>query len=75
LLLPAETRKHRETSPFGTWDFCAATSPLTTATSPPALNVKLGLRWGMPVSSRHAQKKEVRHLAGHEANILPTAKG
>src|SRR5262249_19789616 len=63
-LLPPDTRKHRDTSPFGTWDFCGGhfTSDNPDQTGP--LYVKLGLRYGM-----FGYKSEQRQKYG----ILPGA--
>jgi hypothetical protein len=67
-LLPPDTRKHRETSPFGTWDFCGGhyTSNDPDQTGP--LYVKLGLRWGM-FGYKPEQRKKWGILAGNEPNI------
>jgi hypothetical protein len=70
-LLPPDTRKHRETSPLGTWDFCGAHF---TADDPDAvgpLYVKLGLRWGM-AGFKPEKRKQYGVLAGAEPNLYPS---
>jgi hypothetical protein len=70
-LLPPDTRKHRETSPIGTWDFCGAHF---TADNPDAvgpLYVKAGLRWGM-AHFKPEKRKQYGVLAGAEVQIYPT---
>jgi hypothetical protein len=46
-LLPPDTRKHRETSPLGTWDFGGGHFTANDPDVVGPLYVKLGLRWGM----------------------------
>jgi len=46
-LLPKDTRKHRATSPFGTWDFGGAHYTPNDADVVGPLYVKAGLRYGM----------------------------
>jgi hypothetical protein len=67
-LLPPDTRKHRATSPIGTWDFGGGhyTSDNPDAVGP--LYVKAGLRWGM-ASFKPEKRKEYGVLAGAEPNI------
>jgi hypothetical protein len=67
-LLPPDTRKHRESSPFGTWDFCGGhyTSNNPDETGP--LYIKLGLRYGM-FGYKPAQRQKWGILAGNEPNI------
>jgi hypothetical protein len=64
-LLPADTRKYRDASPFGTWDFCGGhfTSSDSDAVGP--LYVKAGLRYGM-FSFPAAARKKYGILAGNE---------
>jgi hypothetical protein len=71
-LLPPDTRKHRDQSPFGTWDFCGGhyTSDNPAQTGP--LYVKLGLRYGM-FGYKPEKRKQYGILPGHEPNIY--AKG
>lgn len=45
--LPKDTRKHRETSPFGTWDFSGGHYTSRDADVIGSLYEKLGLRYGM----------------------------
>jgi hypothetical protein len=74
-LLPPDTRKHREASPLGTWDFCGGhfTSNDPDAVGP--LYVKLGLRWGM-AGFKPEKRKQYGVLPGAEPNLYPTgAKG
>jgi hypothetical protein len=69
-LLPPDTRKHRATSPFGTWDFGGAHF---TANDPDAvgpLYIKLGLRFGM-AHFKPEKRKQYGVLAGAEPNIYP----
>jgi hypothetical protein len=67
-LLPPDTRKHRDTSPFGTWDFCGGhfTPDDPDITGP--LYVKLGLRYGM-FSFKPDKRAKYGILAGNEPNI------
>jgi hypothetical protein len=46
-VLPKDTRKHRETSPFGTWDFSGTHFTPDRADVVGPLYVKAGLRYGM----------------------------
>lgn len=46
-LLPPNTRKHRETSPFGTWDFYGAHFTPSDPDKLGPLYIKLGLHYGM----------------------------
>jgi len=46
-LLPPDTRKHRDTSPFGTWDFYGAHYTSNDPDKLGPLYVKLGLRFGV----------------------------
>ena len=73
-LLPTDTRKHRATSPFGTWDFCGGhfTADDPDITGP--LYVKLGLRWGMG-GFKPEMRKKYGILAGNEPNIFAGGEG
>ncbi len=64
-LLPENTRRFRDKSPFGTWDFCGGhfTSPDPDAVGP--LYVKAGLRYGM-FSFPAEAKRKYGVLAGNE---------
>lgn len=68
-LLPPDTRKHRDTSPIGTWDFCGGhfTPNDPDVTGP--LYVKLGLRWGMG-GFKQEKRKQYGILPGVEPNIF-----
>jgi hypothetical protein len=68
-LLPADTRKHRATSPIGTWDFCGGhfTSNDPNVNGP--LYVKAGLRWGM-AHFKPEDRKRYGVLAGAEPNVV-----
>jgi hypothetical protein len=68
-LLPPDTRKHRATSPIGTWDFCGAhfTSNDPDVNGP--LYVKAGLRWGM-AHFKPEDRKRYGVLAGAEPNVV-----
>jgi len=46
-LLPSDTRRHRDRSPFGTWDFCGGHFTPDDADRVGPLYVKAGLRYGM----------------------------
>lgn len=46
-LLPPDTRKHRDESPFGTWDFCGGHFTVSDPDLTGPLYVKAGLRYGM----------------------------
>ena len=46
-LLPKDTRKHRDQSPFGTWDFCGGHFTPSDPHLTGPLYVKAGLRYGM----------------------------
>jgi hypothetical protein len=46
-LLPGDTRKHRDVSPFGTWDFSGGHYTPNDADAVGPLYVKAGLRYGM----------------------------
>ncbi len=64
-MLTADTRRFRERSPFGTWDFCGGhfTSSDCDAVGP--LYVKAGLRYGM-FSFPAAARRKYGILAGNE---------
>jgi len=46
-LLPPDTRQHRESAPWGTWDFCGGHYTPAEAGAVGPLYVKAGLRYGM----------------------------
>lgn len=73
-LLPPDTRKHRDTSPFGTWDFCGGHFTPDDADITGPLYVKLGLRWGMP-GFKAEMRKKYGILAGSEPNIFADGEG
>jgi len=56
-VLPPDTRKHREQSPFGTWDFCGGHFTPNDPDQTGPLYVKAGLRYGMFSYSADARKK------------------
>jgi hypothetical protein len=56
-LLPADTRKHRDKSPFGTWDFGGGHYTCDDPDVVGPLYVKLGLRFGMFPFSEEARRK------------------
>jgi hypothetical protein len=74
-LLPRDTRKHREESPFGVWDFSGGHYTPNDASIVGPLYVKAGLRYGMfGFSADERQKYGV--LAGNEprnADVLAKA--
>ncbi|MCP5541641.1 MAG: hypothetical protein H7A53_00105 [Akkermansiaceae bacterium] len=64
-VLPPDTRRHRETSPFGTWDFGGAHFTAREADDVGPLYAKAGLRYGMfPFSAEERRRHGV--LAGNE---------
>jgi len=64
-LLPKDTRRHRDTSPFGTWDFSGGHFTPNDANVVGPLYVKAGLRYGMfGFTSEERQKYGV--LSGTE---------
>lgn len=74
-LLPPETRRHRDESPFGTWDFSGTHYTPNDPDVVGPLYVKAGLRYGMFGFSAEARQK-YGVLAGNEprsAEILATA--
>jgi hypothetical protein len=70
-LLPPDTRKHRATSPFGTWDFCGGHFTSDNPDVNGRLYVKAGLRWGMG-HFKPEKRKEYGVLAGYEPNLYQT---
>lgn len=56
-LLPRDTRKHRDTSPFGTWDFYGGHYTCSDPDKLGPLYVKLGLRYGMFNATTEALQK------------------
>jgi hypothetical protein len=64
-MLPPDTRKHRDESPFGTWDFGGAHFTPSDPDVVGPLYVKAGLRYGMFNYSADARKK-YGVLNGHE---------
>jgi hypothetical protein len=69
-LLPPDTRKHRATSPFGTWDFGGAHFTANDPDVVGPLYVKAGLRWGM-AHFKPEKRKQYGVLAGAEPNVYP----
>jgi hypothetical protein len=67
-LLPPDTRKHRDSSPFGTWDFCGGHFTSNDPDEVGPLYVKLGLRYGM-FAFPEAKRKHYGILPGNEPNI------
>ncbi|MFN0077980.1 MAG: hypothetical protein ACKVY0_16105 [Prosthecobacter sp.] len=65
-MLPTDTRKHRDESPFGTWDFGGAHFTPSDPDLVGPLYVKAGLRYGMFNYSAEARKK-YGVLNGHES--------
>jgi hypothetical protein len=68
-LLPPDTRKHRATSPFGTWDWGGAHFTANDPDVVGPLYVKAGLRWGMAIF-KPEKRKHYGILAGAELNIV-----
>ncbi len=56
-LLPTDTRKHRDESPFGTWDFSGTHYTPNEASVVGPLYVKAGLRYGMFGFAAEERKK------------------
>ena len=56
-LLPPNTRKHRDESPFGTWDFTGGHYTPNEADAVGPLYVKAGLRYGMFGFTAEERKK------------------
>jgi hypothetical protein len=74
-LLPPDTRKHRATSPIGTWDFCGGHFTSKDPDVNGSLYVKAGLHWGM-AHFKPEDRKRYGVLAGAEPNLYPSgAKG
>jgi hypothetical protein len=70
-LLPPDTRKHRATSPIGTWDFCGGHFTSNNPDINGPLYVKAGLRWGMP-HFKPEDRKRYGVLAALEPNVYQT---
>lgn len=74
-LLPADTRRHRDESPFGTWDFGGTHYTPNDARDVGPLYVKAGLRYGMFAFSAD-ERKRYGVLSGSEprsADLLAKA--
>ena len=74
-LLPADTRKHRDESPFGTWDFSGGHFTPNEAREVGPLYVKAGLRYGM-FGFTPEERKQYGVLSGQEprnADLLAKA--
>lgn len=69
-LLPQDTRKHRDQSPFGTWDFCGGHFTSDDPDEVGPLYVKLGLRYGM-FSFPAEKRKQYGILPGSEFQAVP----
>ncbi len=69
-LLPPDTRRHRDQSPFGTWDFCGGHYTSADPDQVGPLYVKLGLRYGM-FSFPPAARKKYGILPGSEFQAVP----
>lgn len=68
-LLPPDTRKHRASSPIGTWDFCGGHFTVDDPDIVGPLYVKLGLRWGMG-GFKADKRLQYGVLPGVEPNIF-----
>ena len=64
-LLPKDTRKHRDESPFGTWDFSGGHFTPNEAGAVGPLYVKAGLRYGM-FGFTAEERAKYGVLSGHE---------
>ena len=74
-LLPRDTRKHRDESPFGTWDFSGGHFTPNDARDVGPLYVKAGLRYGM-FGFTAEERKQYGVLSGQEprnADLLAKA--
>ena len=74
-LLPKDTRKHRDESPFGTWDFSGGHFTPNDADEVGPLYVKAGLRYGM-FGFTAEERKKYGVLSGQEprnADLLAKA--
>lgn len=67
--LPPDTRRHRDRSPFGTWDFGAAHFGNPDSESSAALHVAMGLKWTF------LGPKELRKRFGLARGIEPCIHG
>src|SRR5690606_29639824 len=67
-LLPKDTRKHRATSPLGTWDFSGAHYTPKDADLLGPLYVKAGLRYGM-FGFSEAERDKYGILKGNDPKI------
>jgi len=70
-LLPPDTRRHRATSPIGTWDFSGSHFTANDPDVVGPLYVKGGLRWGMP-TYKPEDRKRYGVLPVYEPNIYQT---
>jgi hypothetical protein len=70
-LLPVDARKHRETAPFGTWDFGGAHFTANDPDVVGPLYAKLGLRWGMSFF-KPEKRKHYGVQPGAETNVYET---
>jgi len=68
-LLPPDTRRHRDTSPIGTWDFCGAHFTADDPDVVGPLYIKAGLRWGMALF-KPEKRKQYGVLPAAEPNIF-----
>ncbi len=64
-LLPKDTRRYRDDSPFGTWDFCGAHFTSSDPDEVGPLYVKAGLRYGM-FNFPAEKRRQYGVLAGNE---------
>ncbi|MBI4026316.1 MAG: hypothetical protein HY360_15130 [Verrucomicrobia bacterium] len=71
-LLPPDTRQHRDSSPFGTWDFSGAHFTCPKPDLVGALYKKAGLRYGM-FSFTSADRKKWGVAQGREPKLMDSA--
>src|SRR5262249_19156902 len=67
-VLPPDTRKHRDTSPFGVWDFSGANATTNNPEQSGPLHAKMGLRYGM-FGFKPEERKKYGVIQGSEPNV------
>jgi hypothetical protein len=65
-LLAPDTRKHRDQSPFGTWDFGGSHFTPSDPELLGPLCVKAGLRYGLPLAVPQSQRQRFGVLSWHD---------
>ena len=72
-LLPPDTRKHRDQSPFGTYDFGGIALSCGDTDKAGPLYVKLGLHYGIFGYGASAARQKYGLVKGNEPSILNKA--